>query len=72
MTIQNEAVASFTGIGRRQVIEETTWWRIPWPTNVDPLAQTFTLTEDRFITAVGLYFGRKALPRLLLSKSEMS
>ena len=60
MTIQNEAVASFTGIGRRQVIEETTWWRIPWPTNVDPLAQTFTLTEDRFITAVGLYFGRKS------------
>ena len=60
MTIQNEAVASFTGIGRRQVIEETTWWRIPWPTNVDPLAQTFTLTEDRFITAVGLYFGRRS------------
>ena len=57
MTIQNEAVASYTGIGRRQVIEEVTW-RVPWPTGVDPLAQTFTLTEDRFITAV-FPIGRK-------------
>lgn len=59
MTIQNEAIASYTGIGRRKVIEEVTW-RVPWPRGVDPLAQTFTLTEDRFITAIGLYFGRKS------------
>lgn len=57
-TLQNEAKEAYTGIGRREIIETVTWQRV-WPRHVDPLAQSFTLTEDRFITAVGLYFKTK-------------
>lgn len=57
-TIQNEGIGAYTGIGRQQILETITW-RVPWFQSVDPLAQTFTLTEDRFITAIGLYFHTK-------------
>jgi len=56
--IQDEAVAAYTGIGKKQVIETTTWQN-PWRYLIDPLAQSFTLAENRFITAVGLYFHTK-------------
>jgi hypothetical protein len=56
--IQNEAKASYVAVGRRQIIEQTIW-QIPWWRIVDPLAQTFNLTEDRYVTAVGLYFATK-------------
>lgn len=58
MAVQNEARASYVAVGRRQVVEQTIW-QIPWWRTVDPLAQTFSLLEDRFITSVGLFFGSK-------------
>ena len=58
MAVQNEAIASYVAVGRRQVVEETIW-QIPARRSVDPLAQTFSLPEDRFITSVGLFFGSK-------------
>jgi hypothetical protein len=57
-TKQNEAKASYTAIGRKQVVEQT-FWQIPSWRLTDPLAQTFMLTEERFVTSVELYFGTK-------------
>lgn len=57
-TIQNEARTSYVGVGRRQIVEQT-FWQVPWWNRVDPLAQTFLLTEERFITAVDLFFFNK-------------
>ncbi|MDH6351940.1 hypothetical protein [Brevibacillus sp. 1238] len=58
MAKQNEAKASYVAVGRKQVIESTLWeipsWRL-----YDPLAQTFLLTEERYVTALDLYFGQK-------------
>lgn len=56
--VQNEAIASYVAVGRRQVVEQTIW-QIPARRMVDPLAQTFSLPEDRFLTSVGLFFGSK-------------
>ncbi|WP_139489369.1 hypothetical protein [Brevibacillus dissolubilis] len=58
MTIQNEARASYVGVGRRQIIEQT-FWQIPWGRPIDPLAQTFMLTDERYITALDLFFVNK-------------
>ncbi|OQC75304.1 MAG: hypothetical protein BWX44_00035 [Spirochaetes bacterium ADurb.Bin001] len=58
MPVQNEAIASYTGLGRRRIIENIIWHRPP-ARRVDPLAQTFVLTEDRFVTSIGLFFGTK-------------
>ncbi|WP_139491799.1 choice-of-anchor R domain-containing protein [Brevibacillus dissolubilis] len=58
MPIQNEARASYVGVGRKQIIEQT-FWQIPWWRLTDPLAQTFMLTEERFITSIDLYFATK-------------
>ncbi|MED1745726.1 MULTISPECIES: choice-of-anchor R domain-containing protein [Brevibacillus] len=57
-TKQNEAKASYVGIGRKQVIEQT-FWQIPSWRLTDPLAQTFILTEERYITAVDLFLATK-------------
>ncbi|MGC5326423.1 hypothetical protein [Brevibacillus sp. SYSU BS000544] len=58
MAIQNEARASYVGIGRRQVIEQTIW-QIPWWRRTDPLAQTFLLTEEKYVTSIDLFFATK-------------
>ncbi|MGE5704140.1 MAG: hypothetical protein ACM32O_16570 [Clostridia bacterium] len=55
MTIQNEAKASYMGIGRKQIVEQT-FWQIPWWRPIDPLAQTFLLTDERFLTGLDLFF----------------
>ncbi|MFP3390591.1 hypothetical protein [Brevibacillus sp. SIMBA_040] len=58
MAKQNEAKASYVGVGRKQVIEST-FWEIPSWRLYDPLAQTFMLTEERYITGLDLFFGQK-------------
>ncbi|WP_400162936.1 hypothetical protein ACAF76_008490 [Brevibacillus sp. TJ4] len=58
MAIQNEARASYTAVGTKQVIEQT-FWQIPSWRLYDPLAQTFLLTQERYVTAIDLYFGEK-------------
>ncbi|ASJ54399.1 hypothetical protein BP422_13030 [Brevibacillus formosus] len=57
-TKQNEAKASYVGTGRKQVVEQT-FWQIPSWRLTDPLAQTFMLTDERFVTSVDLYLGTK-------------
>lgn len=59
--IQNEARTSYVGVGRRQIVEQT-FWQVPWWNQIDPLAQTFLLTEERYITGVDLFFGTKGGP----------
>jgi len=54
--VQNEARASYVGIGRREIIETTFWTLRPTARTVDPLAQTFMLGADGFITSIGLFF----------------
>ncbi|RNB89865.1 hypothetical protein EDM56_11955 [Brevibacillus fluminis] len=58
MTIQNEAKASYIGIGRKQIVEQT-FWQIPWWRHIDPLAQTFLLTDERYITSIDLFFATR-------------
>lgn len=58
-TTQNEAIASYTAVGTRQIVEQT-FWQIPFISRgIDPLAQTFLLSTDRFVTSVGLFFASK-------------
>jgi len=56
--IQNESRTSYVGVGRRQIIEQT-FWQVPWWNQIDPLAQTFLLLEERFVTSVDLFFATK-------------
>jgi hypothetical protein len=56
--IQNESRTSYVGVGRRQIIEQT-FWQVPWWNQIDPLAQTFLLLEERFATSVELFFATK-------------
>ncbi|MFE1631038.1 hypothetical protein ACFLFF_30350 [Brevibacillus reuszeri] len=57
-TIQNEAKASYVGVGRKQIVEQT-FWQIPSWRLTDPLAQTFILTEERFVTSIDLFIATK-------------
>lgn len=56
--IQNESRTSYVGVGRKQIIEQT-FWQVPWWNQIDPLAQTFLLLEERFVTSVELFFETK-------------
>ncbi|MGM0883704.1 MAG: hypothetical protein ACQEXQ_22055 [Bacillota bacterium] len=56
--IQNESRTSYVGVGRRQIIEQT-FWQVPWWNQIDPLAQTFLLLEERLVTSVELFFETK-------------
>ncbi|WP_309121554.1 hypothetical protein [Paenibacillus sp.] len=56
--IQNESRTSYVGVGRRQLIEQT-FWQVPWWNQIDPLAQTFLLLEERLVTSVELFFATK-------------
>lgn len=56
--IQNESRTSYVGVGRKQIIEQT-FWQVPWWNQIDPLAQTFLLLEERFVTSVELFFQTK-------------
>jgi len=56
--IQNESRTSYVGVGRRQIIEQT-FWQVPWWNQIDPLAQTFLLLEERFVTSVDIFFATK-------------
>lgn len=53
--IQNESRTSYVGVGRKQIIEQT-FWQVPWWNQIDPLAQTFLLLEERFVTSIELFF----------------
>lgn len=53
--IQNESRTSYVGVGRKQIIEQT-FWQVPWWNQIDPLAQTFLLPEERFVTSIELFF----------------
>lgn len=58
--MQNEARASYVGIGRKEIIETTFWTLQPSaPRARDPLAQTFMLPVDTMLTSVGLFFMTK-------------
>ncbi len=59
--VQNEARTSYVGMGRRQIVEQT-FWQVPWWNQIDPLAQTFLLTEERYLTGVDLFFETKGGP----------
>lgn len=54
-----EGVANYTASGRKVVIQETIYKERVEVHAVDPLAETFQLTEDRNITALDLYFAEK-------------
>ncbi|MUT65326.1 hypothetical protein [Paenibacillus sp. NEAU-GSW1] len=56
--IQNESRTSYVGVGRRQIIEQT-FWQVPWWNQIDPLAQTFLLLEERLVTSIELFFETK-------------
>ncbi|WP_252503291.1 hypothetical protein [Sporosarcina sp. Marseille-Q4943] len=59
MAILNDSVASYTGHGNRKIIQQTFFQTIPWPRSIDPLAQTFLLAEDKYITSIDLFFATK-------------
>lgn len=46
----------YTANGRKRVIETTVWKEIVKVNVVDPLAQSFQLSNDQFITGIDLYF----------------
>lgn len=46
----------YTANGRKRVIETTVWKEIVKVNAVDPLAQSFQLSNDQFITGIDLYF----------------
>lgn len=54
-----EGVANYTASGRKIVIQETIYKERVEVHAVDPLAETFQLTEDRNITSLDLYFAEK-------------
>ncbi|MBI2842748.1 MAG: DUF4815 domain-containing protein [Armatimonadetes bacterium] len=43
----------------RVPVERIVWRTVPAPARRDPLAQTFSFTQNRVISAIGLYFTRK-------------
>lgn len=58
MVYTQEARANFVGINSRKTVERL-FYVAPVVRNYDPLAQTFQLSEDSYITSVGLFFGSK-------------
>lgn len=54
-----EGVTSYRAEGRKQVVEDTVITTKTVTTPVDPLAQSFSIPEDRFVTSLGLYFKEK-------------
>lgn len=43
----------------RVEVERVVWRTVPAPVRRDPLAQTFSFTQNRIISGIGLYFTRK-------------
>lgn len=64
MSEQNVAITTYTSTGRRIVIEETFFVDTIRTISKDPLAQTFSFTEDTLVTSIGLYFGVKGIAPL--------
>lgn len=59
MPEQNIAITTYTATGRHIVIQETFFIDTIRTISRDPLAQTFSFTDDTLVTSVGLFFGTK-------------
>lgn len=51
---------NYTSVGRSKVTTTTVWTRKTTTSTTDPLAQSFQLDEDRYVTGVGLFFRDKS------------